>query len=96
MFSLGQSSISGILTGKFDATAILLKAGANTEIRNDRGKSAACFLQEMHVNMPLGLVFNQVAAETHPSDLEEEEDIFSIWGAVLKWFFWCSNEQIAV
>jgi len=70
--------IVSILTGKFDATAILLKAGANTEIRNARGKSAACFLQEMHVNMPLGPVFTQVAAENLPFDLEEEEDIFSI------------------
>lgn len=78
MFSLGQSSISGILTGKFDATAILLKAGANTEIRNDRGKSAACFLQEMHVNMPPSLVLTPAPAENPPSDLEEEDDSFSI------------------
>lgn len=81
LFFLGQASIWGILAGKFDATAILLKAGANTDICNDRGKSAACFLQEMHVNMPPSLVLTPAPAQ-NPPDLEEENDSFSIWESV--------------
>jgi len=69
--------IVSILAGKLDATAILLKAGANMDIRNDRGKSATSFIQEMRVNVPLLDALSQVAAKNPPYD-GEEDDSFSV------------------
>ena len=38
-----------ILTGKFEALSVLVDAGADLNLRNDRGKTAADLLQDMHV-----------------------------------------------
>ena len=43
--------IFSVLTGKFEMIPILVAAGAQMDIPNDRGKTAADFLQQM--NMPL-------------------------------------------
>eukprot|EP00438_Fugacium_kawagutii_P031123 Skav201747 [mRNA] locus=scaffold1973:9099:10799:- [translate_table: standard] len=59
-----------ILSGKLEATSILLQAGANMHIRNDRGKSAADFLQEMHLPHPHG--------EVRRPEEDDEDDAFSI------------------
>eukprot|EP00438_Fugacium_kawagutii_P033843 Skav231495 [mRNA] locus=scaffold354:95433:97148:- [translate_table: standard] len=62
-----------ILSGKLEATTILLQAGANMNIQNDRGKSAADFLQEMQLpTLPL-----QSGKVGSPKD-DEEDDAFSI------------------
>eukprot|EP00438_Fugacium_kawagutii_P009749 Skav220217 [mRNA] locus=scaffold1600:140995:142710:- [translate_table: standard] len=62
-----------ILSGKLEATTILLRAGANVNIRNGRGKSAADFLQEMQLpTLPL-----QNGKVGSPKD-DEEDDAFSI------------------
>eukprot|EP00438_Fugacium_kawagutii_P029311 Skav208010 [mRNA] locus=scaffold1203:336371:338146:+ [translate_table: standard] len=64
-----------ILSGKLEATTILLRAGANMNIRNDRGKIAADFLQEMQMQLPsLPLQNGNVGS---PKD-DEEDDVFSV------------------
>lgn len=42
-----------ILTGKYDAAALLLEAGARWELRNGRGKTASDFLREMDASIPV-------------------------------------------
>lgn len=42
-----------ILTGKYDAVLVLLKAGARLDIRNGRGKTAADFVAE--IKAPISL-----------------------------------------
>ena len=43
--------IFSVLTGKFEMISLLVAAGAQMDMPNDRGKTAADFLQQM--NMPL-------------------------------------------
>eukprot|EP00438_Fugacium_kawagutii_P006767 Skav201392 [mRNA] locus=scaffold296:174361:176130:+ [translate_table: standard] len=68
----GTPLMFSILTGKLEATAILLQAGADMNIRNDRGKSAADFLQEMQLSS-LPPHVDKVGGPT-----DDEDDFFSI------------------
>ena len=42
-----------ILTGKYEAAALLVEAGARWDLRNGRGKTASDFLKEMDATIPL-------------------------------------------
>ena len=62
-----------ILTGKFEIMSVLVKAGADLNCRNDRGKTAADLLSEMHVPLSLS------SAVLKLEDGEDSDDSFSIW-----------------
>lgn len=61
-----------ILTGKFEIMSVLVKAGADLNCRNDRGKTAADLLSEMHVPLSLS------SAVLKLEDGEDSDDSFSI------------------
>ena len=61
--------IFSILTGKLETIPLLLVAGARLDIRNDRGKSALDFLQEMQVPTVFWRTIER----------ENSQDTISIW-----------------
>ena len=70
-------AVFSVLTGKFETLPILVAAGARLDIPNDRGKTAADFLQEMQV--PWRRWSISLATTVSSYQDEDSDDTISIW-----------------